>query len=106
MQRLESLGLLRPGFTPVSPGAADVELLARHGASIIACPSAQLRRGRFPLIAHLPGARMGLGTGSPAHAGGLDVLADARLAALAGGLSAGEALRMATLGSTCWGCRG
>ncbi len=98
MARLEALGLLRPGFTAIGIAAAHVETLGLHGASTIACPRADLSAGRFPFIARLPGARSGLGTGSPARTGVPDLLAEARLAALAAGLSAGEALRMATLG--------
>jgi 5-methylthioadenosine/S-adenosylhomocysteine deaminase len=98
MGRLDGLGLVRPGFTAVGVAAADLETLGRQGASSVACPRADLSAGRFPFIARLPGARSGLGTGSPARTGVPDVLAEARLAALAAGLGAGEVLRMATLG--------
>jgi len=101
LRQLHALGLLRPGFTAIGAGVcdgADLELLARHGASLIACPQADLRLGaRSPVVA-LEGNRTGLGTDSPAAAGALDVLAEARSAALHSGLGAGEALRMATLG--------
>jgi 5-methylthioadenosine/S-adenosylhomocysteine deaminase len=101
LRQLHALGLLRPGFTAIGAGVcdgADLELLARHGASLIACPQADLRLGaRSPVVA-LEGNRTGLGTDSPAVAGALDVLAEARSAALHSGLAAGEALRMATLG--------
>jgi 5-methylthioadenosine/S-adenosylhomocysteine deaminase len=107
MARLEALGLLRPGFTAIGITAAHVETLGRHGASSIACPRAELRSGRLPFIARLAGARSGLGTGSPARTGIPDLLAEARLAALAAGLSAAEALRMATLGgATALGLHG
>jgi 5-methylthioadenosine/S-adenosylhomocysteine deaminase len=99
--RLAALGLLRPGFTAIGLGArhaAGQELLARHGAAAVACPRTEVCAGRLPYVALLPGARTGLGTGSPARTGVPDVLAEARLAALAGGLSAADALRMATLG--------
>jgi 5-methylthioadenosine/S-adenosylhomocysteine deaminase len=98
MERLDALGLLRPGFTAIGLAAADLETIARQGASSVACPRADLSFGRFPFIARLPGARSGLGTASPARTGVPDVLAEARIAALAAGLSAAEALRMATLG--------
>jgi 5-methylthioadenosine/S-adenosylhomocysteine deaminase len=98
MERLDALGLLRPGFTAIGLTAADLEGVARQGASSVACPRADLSRARFPFIARLPGARSGLGTGNPARSGVPDVLAEARLAALASGMGAGEALRMATLG--------
>ncbi len=101
LRQLHALGLLRPGFTAIGAGVcdgADLELLARHGASLIACPQADLRLGaRSPVVA-LEGNRTGLGTDSPAAAGALDVLAEARSAALHSGLGAAEALRMATLG--------
>ncbi len=101
LRQLHALGLLRPGFTAIGAGVcdgADLELLARHGASLIACPQADLRLGaRSPVVA-LEGNRTGLGTDSPVAAGALDVLAEARAAALHSGLGAGEALRLATLG--------
>jgi len=101
LRQLHALGLLRPGFTAIGAGVCDgtdLELLARHGASLIACPQADLRLGaRSPVVA-LEGNRTGLGTDSPAAAGALDVLAEARTAALQSGLAAAEALRMATLG--------
>ena len=98
MGRLDALGLLRPGFTAIAVAASQVETLSRQGASSVACPRADLSAGRFPFIASLAGARSGLGTGNPAHTGVPDVLAEARVAALAAGLSAAQALRMATLG--------
>jgi 5-methylthioadenosine/S-adenosylhomocysteine deaminase len=101
LRQLHALGLLRPGFTAIGAGVcdgADLELIARHGASLIACPQADLRLGARSPVAALEGNRTGLGTDSPAAAGALDVLAEARTAALLSGLGAGEALRMATLG--------
>jgi 5-methylthioadenosine/S-adenosylhomocysteine deaminase len=97
--QLQTLGLLRPGFAAV--GALDcseesAELLARYGATLIACPQAELRLQRG---ARLPGARPGaLGTDTPAASGALDVLAEVRCAALLHGLPALEMLRLATLG--------
>ena len=77
----------------------ELELLAHHGAAVIACPQAELRLGAVPGPLALPeGHRTGLGTDSPAAAGALDLLAEARLAALLSGWSAAQALRMATLG--------
>ncbi len=110
MRRLENLGLLRPGFTAIrlaAVNAASVAALDQHGASAIACPRAEVSAGGFPLIPRLPGSRTGLGTGSPARTGVPDVLAEARLAALAGGLDGAQALRMATLGgATALGLQG
>jgi 5-methylthioadenosine/S-adenosylhomocysteine deaminase len=101
LRQLHALGLLRPGFTAIGAGScdgADLELLARHGASLIACPQADLRLGERTPVAALEGNRTGLGTDSPVAAGGLDLLAEARTAALHSGLAAPEVLRMATLG--------
>lgn len=102
LQRLGALGLLRPGFTAIGGAGCrdeDLELLARHGACLIACPQAELRLGAAPApLARLPEDRAALGTDSPAASGALDMLAEARAAALVGGLAAHEALRMATLG--------
>ena len=101
LPRLEALGLLRPGATVIGLGVADahhVPLLVRHGASLVACPQAQLRAGQFPFAPSLAGAHTGLGSGSAAYTGALDILAQARLASTCGALPAGEALLMATLG--------
>ena len=101
LRQLHALGLLRPGFTAIGAGScegADLELLARHGAGLIACPQADLRLGARSPVASLEGNRTGLGTDSPVAAGALDLLAEARAAALHSGLAAGEVLRMATLG--------
>ena len=97
---LQTLGLLRPGFAAIGAlgcGAEDIQLLARHGAALIACPQAELRlQGATPV---LPGLRpAGLGTDTPAAAGALDMLAEARSAALLFGLTPLETLRLATLG--------
>jgi 5-methylthioadenosine/S-adenosylhomocysteine deaminase len=100
LAHLQSLGLLRPGFSAIgalSCNEDDAPLLARHGAALIACPQAELRLHRgLPL---LPGSRPGaLATDTPAAAGALDMLAEVRSAALLFGMSAPEALRLATLG--------
>jgi 5-methylthioadenosine/S-adenosylhomocysteine deaminase len=101
LRHLKALGLLRPGFTAIGAAgcdAADLELLSRHGASLVICPQAELRLGaRAPFVA--PGGDRGArGTDSPAAAGALDVLAEARAAALVCGVDAAQALRLATLG--------
>ncbi len=107
LPRLETLGLLRPGFTALGVAAADLETLARHGAGAVACPRADLAAGRLPFVPRLPGACGALGTGSPALSGLPDILAEARIAALAARLDAAEVLRMATLGgATALGLQG
>jgi 5-methylthioadenosine/S-adenosylhomocysteine deaminase len=100
LAHLQALGLLRPGFSAIGALGCnddDAQLLARHGAALIACPQAELRlqRGTSLLPASRPGA---LATDSPAAAGALDMLAEARSAALLWGMTAPEALRLATLG--------
>jgi 5-methylthioadenosine/S-adenosylhomocysteine deaminase len=97
---LQSLGLLRPGFAAIGAlGCTEhgAQLLARHGAALIACPQAELRLQRGPPL--LTGAHPGaLGCDTPAACGAFDLLAEARSAALLESLPALEALRLATLG--------
>jgi 5-methylthioadenosine/S-adenosylhomocysteine deaminase len=108
LQRLASLGLLRPGFTALHMNhveASDIELARTAGLSVVACPQADLRlgSGSCPVSALLmAGVPFGLGSDSPAASGAFDLLAEARLAALLsandGGISAADALSAATLG--------
>ena len=100
LAHLQALGLLRAGFSAVGAlgcNDEDAQLLARHGATLIACPQAELRlqRGVRVLPASRPGA---LATDTPAGAGALDMLAEVRSAALLWGMTALETLRLATLG--------
>ncbi len=100
LAHLQALGLLRPGFSAIGAlecSSEDAQQLSRHGAALIGCPQAELRLQRGVLLP--PGSRPGaLGTDSAAAVGALDLLAEARTAALLFGLSALEALRLATLG--------
>lgn len=107
LQRLEKLGLLRPGFTALhmnhlEPG--DVARARTAGLSVVACPQADLRlgSGSCPVATLLEaGVPLGFGSDSPAASGAFDLLAEARLAALlsaSGGVSAADALSAATLG--------
>jgi len=100
LTHLQSLGLLRAGFGAIGALGCDAEeaqLLSRYGAALIACPQAELRLQRERVS--LPGSRPGaIGTDTPAAAGALDMLAEARCAALLFGLTPLEALRLATLG--------
>jgi len=101
LAHLQALGLLRPGVSAIGALACneeDTQLLARHGAALIACPQAELRLQRGARA--LPGGRpTALGTDTPAAVGALDMLAEARSAALLFGLTAPEALRLVTLGA-------
>ncbi len=124
LQRLQALGLLRPGFGALHMAQlddSDVELVQRTGISVVACPLSDLRHtgGNCP-AARLDASAVavGLGTDSPLDGGALDILAEARTVALLGArgdsaaaaslgadagaatppISAVTALRMATLG--------
>jgi 5-methylthioadenosine/S-adenosylhomocysteine deaminase len=117
LERLQSLGLLRPGFCAAHLNqldGSDLDIVTSTGIAVIACPQASLRQGHgsAPLSQlESKGVTVGLGTGDPVFCGALDLLAEARAAALFG--SAGSmrdlfgdpgvgdaegALRMATLG--------
>lgn len=106
LQRLEKLGLLRPGFTAVHLNhiePADVALAASAGVSVVACPQADLRLGSGSCaVTSLlqAGVPFGFGADSPVASGAFDLLAEARLAALlsSGDLSSADALSAATLG--------
>jgi 5-methylthioadenosine/S-adenosylhomocysteine deaminase len=114
LARLYELGLLRPGFTAIDIRsltdeaqsnrlrAQDIDLVKSTGIYIVACVQSDLRLGgdTSPL-AHLSSQHvtLGLGTGEPASVGALDLLAEARTAALiSNGLTAEDVLRIATLG--------
>jgi 5-methylthioadenosine/S-adenosylhomocysteine deaminase len=112
LQRMEDLGLLRPGFAAIHMNhlePEDLDLVARTGISVVACPQSSLRLGSgFCPVGELQarGISLGLGSGSAITAGALDILAEARAAALSAGIvkndahamSAEAILGMATLG--------
>jgi 5-methylthioadenosine/S-adenosylhomocysteine deaminase len=97
LQRLHALGLLRPGFAGVHMNRIaddDLDLIARTGISVVACFQSDLRLGggTCPVRGlHIQHVTVGLGTGDPVSAGALDILAEARIAALvANGPFAGD----------------
>ena len=109
LARLQTLGLLGPGFTAIQLGGMDAEELdiaAASGIAVVACQQAHLRLGEglCPIDAlEARGVAVGLGTDSPVSVGALDILAEARMAALLSGLSGSTAtaervLHRATLG--------
>jgi 5-methylthioadenosine/S-adenosylhomocysteine deaminase len=105
LQRLDELGLLRPGFTGVHMNHLDeddLDRIARTGVAVIACPQSSLRlaRGNCPLEAlESRDVTVGLGTDGPASVGALDMLAETRTCALLDPRhSSDHALRLATLG--------
>jgi 5-methylthioadenosine/S-adenosylhomocysteine deaminase len=102
--RLQELGLLGPGFTAIHLGGVDEEELkiaADTGICVVACQQSHLRLGGgFCPTARLDalGVPVGIGTDSAVSVGAMDVLAEARVAALVGTASAERVLHMATLG--------
>jgi 5-methylthioadenosine/S-adenosylhomocysteine deaminase len=104
LMRLQAMGLLGPGFTAVHPGglrAEELDIAAASGISVVACQQAHLRLGEglCPVGEFdARGLSVGLGTDSPLSVGALDILAEARMAALLSKLPAERVLHMATLG--------
>ena len=112
LRRMHSLGVLGPRLIAVHAVHLDdheIELLARHGASVAHCPSSNLKlaSGFAPIHKLLAaGVNIGLGTDGAASNNRLDLFQEMRLAALlAKGASgnpqampAAAALEAATLG--------
>ena len=110
--RLARLGVLSPDFFAahgVHLDATDIATLARHGASVVHCPSSNLKlaSGLAPTAALLKaGVNVGLGTDGAASNNRLDMFEEMRLAALIGkvqandaaSVNAAQAFTMATLG--------
>jgi 5-methylthioadenosine/S-adenosylhomocysteine deaminase len=114
VQRLRDLGLLdvRPVVAAhcVHLTESDIATLAEKGVGISHCPGSNMKlaSGVAPVPKLLEaGATVGLGTDGPASNNNLDVLEEARLAALLHKVAAGDptlvpahtALEMATVGS-------
>jgi 5-methylthioadenosine/S-adenosylhomocysteine deaminase len=112
LERLRRLGLLGPGLIAVHGvhlRSEEIQLLARHGCSVVHCPSSNLKlaSGFAPIHSMLKsGINVALGTDGAASNNRLDVLTEMRTAALlakamardAQALPAHAALRAATLG--------
>jgi 5-methylthioadenosine/S-adenosylhomocysteine deaminase len=112
LARLGALGLLGPNLSAVHAvdvSEPEIALLARHGCSVVHCPSSELMhaRGFAPVHSMLKGKlNLALGTDGAASNNRLDVLAEMRVAALlakgvsrdAAAFPAHAALRAATLG--------
>jgi 5-methylthioadenosine/S-adenosylhomocysteine deaminase len=102
---LERHGVLHPGLLcihSVRIDESDIDLLARRECAVAHCPVSNRVHGHgdAPLRALLDaGIPVGLGTDSEISASPTDLLADARLARELAGLSAAEALHLATMGS-------
>jgi 5-methylthioadenosine/S-adenosylhomocysteine deaminase len=88
LERLRRLGLVAPSLIAVHAvhlEPAEVELLARHGCSVVHCPSSNLKlaSGFAPVAALLEaGVNVALGTDGAASNNRLDMLQEMRTAAL------------------------
>jgi len=112
IERLQRLGLLGPGLIAVHAvhlTDAEIALLAKHGASVVHCPSSNLKLASgFAPVAKIAaaGINLAIGTDGAASNDRLDMFEEMRLAALlakavakdAEALPAHAALRAATLG--------
>lgn len=112
LDRMNSLGVLGPRLIAVHSVHLleyEIELLARHAASVAHCPSSNLKlaSGFAPIHQlHSVGVNLGLGTDGAASNNRLDMFQEMRLAALlakgasgnAQAMPAASALRAATLG--------
>jgi len=112
LERLRRLGLLSPNLIAVHAVHLDeleIQLLARHGCSVVHCPSSNLKlaSGFAPIAALLDaGVNVALGTDGAASNNRLDMFQEMRSAALlakavahdAQAMPAHAALRAATLG--------
>ncbi len=110
--RLARLGALGPDFFAahcVHLNEDDIATLAHHGASVVHCPSSNLKlaSGLAPVAQMLAaGINVGLGTDGAASNNRLDMFEEMRLAALIGkvqandasAVNAAQAFTMATLG--------
>lgn len=110
-QRLQKLGTLGPDFVAVHAvhlNDGDIELLAKNNASVVHCPSSNLKlaSGIAPVSAMMKaGINVALGTDGAASNNRLDMFEEMRLAALlakvqtsdASAMSAAQALTAATL---------
>ncbi len=112
LDRMNALGVLGPRLIAVHSvhlEDREIDLLARHGASVAHCPTSNLKlaSGFAPIHKlHAGGVNIGLGTDGAASNNRLDMFQEMRLAALlakgssgnAQAMPAAEALRAATLG--------
>ena len=112
IERLRRLGLLGPGLIAVHAvhlSEAEIALLAKHGASVVHCPSSNLKLASgFAPVAKMAaaGLNLAIGTDGAASNNRLDMFEEMRLAALLAKAVAGDAeampahaaLRAATLG--------
>ncbi len=100
LARLERAGLLGPGLIAVHGvhlDDAEIALFARHGCSVVHCPSSNLKlaSGIAPVTKLLQsGINIGLGSDGAASNNRLDLFTEMRLAALLAKGSTGDATAM------------
>ena len=100
LERLRRLGLLGPELIAVHAvhlAPEEIELLARHGASVAHCPSSNLKLASgFAPVAQLAGAgvNVALGTDGAASNNRLDVFQEMRTCAMLAKAAAGDAEAM------------
>lgn len=96
LERLHRLGVVGPRLIAVHAvhlEASEIDLLARHGASVAHCPSSNLKLASgFASVAAMieRGVNVGLGTDGAASNNRLDIFQEMRLAALLAKASSGN----------------
>jgi 5-methylthioadenosine/S-adenosylhomocysteine deaminase len=101
LARLDALGLVTPALIGVHATqleSAEIDLLAKAGASIVHCPRSNLKlaSGICPVAAlHSAGVNVALGTDGAASNNRLDLWAELQTAALVGKLAASDATAVA-----------
>jgi 5-methylthioadenosine/S-adenosylhomocysteine deaminase len=99
-QRLQKLGVLGPDFVAahgVHLNDGDIELLAKNNASVVHCPSSNLKLacGIAPVVAMMKaGINVALGTDGAASNNRLDMFEEMRLAALLAKVQSNDASAM------------
>jgi 5-methylthioadenosine/S-adenosylhomocysteine deaminase len=99
-QRLQKLGTLGPDFVAahgVHLNNSDIELLAKNNASVVHCPSSNLKlaSGIAPVVAMMKaGINVALGTDGAASNNRLDMFEEMRLAALLAKVQSNDASAM------------
>ncbi len=99
-QRLRKLGTLGPDFVAahgVHLNDGDIELLAKNNASVVHCPSSNLKlaSGIAPVVAMMKaGVNVALGTDGAASNNRLDMFEEMRLAALLAKVQSNDASAM------------
>jgi len=100
LERLQRLNLVTPNLIAVHSvhlTREEIALLAHHGCSVAHCPSSNLKlaSGMAPVAAmRSRGIRVGLGTDGAASNNRLDLLTEARTAALLAKAASGDAAAM------------